>query len=540
MRRPKRKEAGFEGELPPKKRQDNLTGPPPLKKVPSKKRTPVPKSSPKKTFEMRSMTFLLTFPQWEGTDTLEELKQKLLKFWEDRNKEVKEAIICIENHGPKEDDEIKSHAQHEDPGRHIHMCFKLDKPHPVRRADFFDDLGGKHGDIQTCRNYKACQIYCAKDNNYITHNVDIDAVVKSTKSKKGVKHETVANFIKKKERTMLEVDSKYPGYMIQHQRKVSDYIKLQYSFKDTTTEFPGIGNVIGRSPCIVELVSWLNNNLPPKERPFKQKQLWLWGAPNMGKTTLRMDLSKWFIPYDVVVDEDKWWSGLDHSKQIAFFEEFSGTKTLSAMKSFLDGSPMSIAVKGETMPFRKTKNIPCIILSNKHPDEVYAEARTKSEMAYQGLIERLKIIEVTEFITIPWNKPKEQQQPEVVTGPSIDEDEKDEVDSINEQENMDSSSDEVVPASPKPVSRAKTLYGKDLEQQLLCDEVLIDGSQSDPEEHNNPPDPYEVGIQEDPYNEEVLSSYDSDDSYLTKQEKLFNKVAKPVKRRKEITKRNNK
>ena len=51
-------------------------------------------------------------------------------------------------------------------------------------------------------------------------------------------------------------------------------------------------------------------------------------------------------------------------------------------------------------------------------------------------------------------------------------------------------------------------------------------------EHNNPPDPYEVGIQEDPYNEEVLSSYDSDDSYLTKQEKLFNKVAKPVKRRK--------
>ena len=69
---------------------------------------------------------------------------------------------------------------------------------------------------------------------------------------------------------MLEVDSKYPGYMIQHQRKVSDYIKLQYSFKDTTTEFPGIGNVIGRSPCIVELVSWLNNNLPPKERPLNK------------------------------------------------------------------------------------------------------------------------------------------------------------------------------------------------------------------------------------------------------------------------------
>ena len=77
------------------------------------------------------------------------------------------------------------------------MCFKLNKKAKIRRNDYFDELVGKHGNIQTCRDYKACQIYCAKDGDYITHNVDIQAVVESTKTKKGVKHETVVNFIKK-------------------------------------------------------------------------------------------------------------------------------------------------------------------------------------------------------------------------------------------------------------------------------------------------------------------------------------------------------
>ena len=78
------------------------------------------------------------------------------------------------------------------------MCFKLEKKFKVKKADYFDELGGKHGDIQTCRNYKACQIYCAKDDNYITHNVDIDAVVKSTKSKKELNMKQLQTSLKRK------------------------------------------------------------------------------------------------------------------------------------------------------------------------------------------------------------------------------------------------------------------------------------------------------------------------------------------------------
>lgn len=490
---------GFEGQipkvLPPKKRQvARKTGPPP-KKTPSPK--PIKKAPTKKRkgFEVNSKTFLLTFPQWEGQETLDQLQQKLFDFWTTKNKEVVESIIAIEDHGPQQN--ARGHTDGEDPGKHIHMCFKLNKPHDVRNQDFFDELVGKHCNIQSCRDYKACQIYCNKDGNVICHNVDIDAVVKSTKSKKGVQHETVANYIRKKDRSMLEVDIKYPGYMIQHQRKVSDYIKLQYSFKNGTKPYPGIGNVIGRSPCIIELVSWLNKNLPPQPRPFKQKQLWLWGPPNMGKTTLRMDLSQWFIPYNVVLDEDRWWSGLDHSKQIAFFEEFSGTKTLSAMKSFLDGSPMSIAVKGETYPFEKTKNIPCIILSNKHPDEVYSEARLKSELAYQGLIERLVIIKVDEFIKIPWNKPAEE---------------------LEQEEESDS---EDVPSTPPTMVRSNA--GTNLAQTLILPASPEAGS--DPLECDEEvgSDPYEVNEEdEDPYNQDEHSEM-SVEQHLERLKKIHKK-----------------
>ena len=38
---------------------------------------------------------LLTFPQWEGTESLEELKQKLFKFWEDRHRKLKKQSFAL-------------------------------------------------------------------------------------------------------------------------------------------------------------------------------------------------------------------------------------------------------------------------------------------------------------------------------------------------------------------------------------------------------------------------------------------------------------
>lgn len=517
LRKPKRKEPEPPS-APPKKRQVP-------KKVTQKKVT-VKKNSPKQV-KWNSKTFLLTFPQWEGEETLEQLKQKLFTFWEDKGKKVEEAIICIEDHGPVEEEEIKSHSTDEDPGRHIHMCFKLDKAHTVRKADFFDNLGGKHGDIQTCRNYKACQIYCAKDNDYITHNVDIDAVVKSTKSKKGVKHETVANFIMKRPRDVKQVTLKYPGYVIQHQSKVSDFIKLIKTFEDDTIPYPGIDQdkLAGLPEPTLRIIEWLQTNLPPAIRPMKQKQLWIYGPSNTGKTTLREDLAKWFNSYHVAIEGGHWWSGFSEDSQIAFFEEFNGYKTMSQLKQFLDGSTMGIPIKGERMPLYKKKNIPCIILSNHSPEEVYRKAITEDFEKLAPILERIDVIEVKEFIKIPW------REPEVfnidLTGPSsLDDDGKEEVEEV-QQEQQESEGDVVPPTPPRPLKRGKVLYGNKLAELLHPDELLVAGSQSSEEVVINPPDPYDHGVQPDPYNED---DEESEESEYTIQQRIMRKLNKKNKK----------
>jgi len=490
----------------------------PPRRVPQPKKTPVPKGVPlkkrpvaKKQIEWYSMTYLLTFPQWEGQETKEELLEILQEFWEQKGNKVEEAIICIEQHGKNKND--KGHEQGEDPGRHIHMCFKLNKKAKIRKQDYFDELVGKHCNIQTCRDYKACQIYCAKDGDYVTHNVDIEAVIESTKTKKGVKHETVVNFIKKKLHekvlpTLKEVDEKYGAYVIQHENKVEAYIKLQHRFlSEETKPYYGIdmNKVLMESaenPQLTDVVSWLNKNLPPAKREHKQKQLWLHGPAGVGKTRLQTQLSEYFNTYHVA-NEDKWWSGMDDSKEIIMFDEFTGYKTLSDMKRLLEGSHYPMPQKGQ-QPFIKRKNIPIIICSNSTPEQVYHNVMEKSPQEFKPLLERIQIIELTKDTKIPFLEPPIQGEE------SPDEEEKDEVEIVEET---------VLATPPRQIKRnTKTL--EQIREALIAEEILEMDSRSSGQEEQEEQylDPYQQEEQQDPYNAE-------DHSELS-QERRINKIRK--------------
>jgi len=500
-------------------------GTPPIdrpRRVPQPKKTPSPQGVPlkkrpvvkKRPTEWNSMTFLLTFPQWEGNDTLEKLLEKLRNFWKLKKKEVKEAIICIEDHGKEEGS--KGHEDGQDPGRHIHMCFKLDKKHCIKNPNFFDQLLGKHGDIQTCRDYKACQIYCNKDGNVITHNVDIEAVIESTRTKKGVRHETVVNFIKKdldqkKIPTLREVDEQFGGYVIQHENKVSSYIKLQHKFlQEQKQPYHGIdmNKVLMESannPVLTDLVSWLNKNLPPAHRPHKQKQLWLHGPAGVGKTRLQGQLKQYFNTYQVA-NEEKWWSGMDYTTEIIMFDEFTGYKCLSDMKRLLEGSDFPMPQKGE-QPFVKTKNIPVIICSNSTPEQVYHNVFEKSPQEFLPLLERIQVIELTKDTLIPFNEPPK----EVIENQEESPDEE-------EQEEEIEVVDEIVPPTPpRPFKRNRKTI-EDIINELQCDEVLVEGSEDSQEEQTEKVlDPYDKEELEDPY-EADISEYS--------QERRINKLKK--------------
>jgi len=393
-----------------------LKGAKPAAKKAAPKKTPA-----KKTPRWDSQTFLLTFPQWEGEETLEELMELLKTFVANKGRVLLEAIIAIEEHGAQA--KAKGHETGEDPGKHIHACFKMNKSLNVRDPAYFDNLfGTKHGNVQTCRDYKACLIYCNKDGNVITHNVDINAVVESTRTKKGVKHETVANFIRKKERTMEEIDQKYPGYMIQHESKVNSYCQLQESFRSNKKQpYYGIdqGKVLmSRNPELIQIVGWLNENLN-KPRQHRQKQLWIHGPGGLGKSRLQSQIAKYFNAYNVA-NEDKWWSGMDSMKQIILFDEYTGYKTISDMKRLLEGQEFPMPQKYATKPFLKTKNIPIIICSNSSPEQVYHKVKEERPQEFGPFMERLLVVQVTREFEVPWLEAPLQDE-------SPDSDEKDEV-----------------------------------------------------------------------------------------------------------------
>jgi len=403
---------------PPKKQVAKKS---PIQKLPPKKRPA--KNTPVKKPRWNSITFLLTFPQWEGEETLEELLEQLHRWCAEKDRDVLEAIITIEQHAAKPKD--KGHENGEEPGRHIHACFKLDKAFNTQNPAFFDTLfGTKHGDIQTCRDYRACQIYCAKkenEGNWITFNVDIDAVVNSTRTKKGVKHETVANFIREQERTLEEIDQKFPGYLIQHQSKVKDYCLLQENFRNNKLEpYYGIDQgktIMSGNPELIKMVGWLNQNLPPATRDYRQKHLWIWGDKRLGKSRLQGQLSQYFNAYHVA-NEDKWWSGMDSTRQIILFDEYTGYKTISDMKRLLEGQPFPMPQKG-TQPFIKRKNIPSIICSNSSPEQVYHKVMEERPQEFGPFLDRLLVIQVTKEFEVPWlTAPVQDESP--------DEDEQDE------------------------------------------------------------------------------------------------------------------
>lgn len=399
---------------PPKKQVAKKTAP--------KKQAPK-KPEPKKQVRFDSLTYLLTFPQWEGQETLEDLMEMLHEFWKEKDREVLEAIITIEDHAAKEGD--LAHGEGEDPGRHIHTCFKINKKVTIRNPRYFDELfGTKHGDIQTCRNYKACQIYCCKkenEGNWLTHNVNIEAVINSTRTKKGVKHEEVALYIKKKERTLEEIDNKYHGYMIQHQAKVNAYCLLQDSFRSNKKQpYYGIDQgktMMSRNPELIQIVGWLNENLN-KPRAHRQKQLWIWGPAGLGKSRLQSQIQTYFNAYNVA-NEDKWWSGMDNMKQIILFDEYTGYKTISDMKRLLEGQEFPMPQKYATVPFLKKKNIPIIICSNSSPEQVYHKVKEERPQEFGPFMDRIQVVNLTREFEVPWlTAPVQDESP--------DEDEQDE------------------------------------------------------------------------------------------------------------------
>lgn len=137
-----------------------------------------------------------------------------------------------------------------------------------------------------------------------------------------------------------------------------------------------------------QILSWLRNNL--YGRQFKQRQLYVYGPGNFGKTSLVRTLSTCLATYHAPMEENFFDLYDEETHQLVCFDEFKGQHPLTFMNAFLQGDTMSLRKKGTQ--YLKTKNLPTIILSNYSPRDAYSKV---TEEKLDTFLIRLEVVELT-------------------------------------------------------------------------------------------------------------------------------------------------
>ncbi len=206
--------------------------------------------------------------------------------------------------------------------------------------------------------------------------------------------------------TLSQVNDTEPGYVLLHMKQLQQYQTWLFTEKQrqealSLSSFQvesgvDLNNHLFDSSSS-RIAGWLQKNLfTDQTRAFKQKQLFIHGPPNIGKTSLVEQLRSlgvriYDMPYEGFYDVYH-----DDAYDLIVLDEFKGQKTVQELNMWLQGSTMNVRRKG-LPPLLKKKNMPMMILSNYHPTSCF---RNLDEMRLAPLLTRLKVVEANTFITI--------------------------------------------------------------------------------------------------------------------------------------------
>lgn len=329
---------------------------------------PAPTDKPKK-FRLQGKNYILTFPQCDVKKEIavERLEQK----WKD---DLQGYIVCEE--------------QHADGTPHLHVFLEFREKKHVRQIDYFDFIGGKHGNYQVAKRVRASVEYVTKGGNYLAKGLDVEAI----KKKRASKSTDVAKMLMEG-KSISEINAVDPGYVMINKRKLEEYeqwITVEKHKKSKEEWVPP--SLEGLTDANKQIAQWIVSNIR-QTRKFKAPQLFITGPKNLGKTSLIEWLGRSLSVYHIPQMED-FYDLYSDDYDLVVFDEFKGQKTIQWMNLFLQGSPMNIRKKGSQ--YMKMKNLPVIILSNYTLGDCYPKARDDGRL--DTLLTRLDIVEVDSFI----------------------------------------------------------------------------------------------------------------------------------------------
>jgi len=314
---------------------------------------------------------------------------------------LKKAIIAQELH--------KTGDLHLHCGVILHRLWKTKDPHALDALTAADSLvitpnepavsfPPKHGNYQVLKSVRGTTEYLTQssadktcDQTPLCYEWDISAIV----SHKAPVSQRVALALLAGE-SLSSLAEKEPGYLLLHHQKCQSFKDMmdREEAKKKKSDLPLSFNLLEGGTEALEVVSWLTANVR-KPRVHKQKQLWVHGTTNRGKTTLGMDLDLHLAVYWPGIEgtyDDDYEDGI---YDIVIFDEFLGQRRLNWMNSFCEGRTFKVHRRyRDTL---KKDNLPVIVLSNKLPAECYSNL---SQDIIDTLLSRFTIITLSQFIRI--------------------------------------------------------------------------------------------------------------------------------------------
>jgi len=269
--------------------------------------------------------------------------------------------------------------------------------------ELFDGIASQHGDYKSVKHSNADLLrvvnYVMKDQCFKSHGVDpmdlVSRLKDSTKANSGVWSAAASRL--QDGTTLEDLNAWNPGFLALNLRKVEEYRNFLVRSKNSEKKADLLIRVGMEIPTSagLQLLAWLNENCTigkTHNRMPRQKQLWLWGAPGIGKTRL-VDRLRQYLRVYVMPNEEDWndhWE--DHLYDLAVFDEFRGQRTIQFLNGWLDGQVLNLKQKGRAS-YLKRFNVATIILSNYPPQQCYHKAFEKHASQLAPLLDRLTVIE---------------------------------------------------------------------------------------------------------------------------------------------------
>ncbi len=339
-------------------------------------------AAPAKKFRAQGVKFFLTFPQCNLSKDLA-LNRVLFKY-----PELKWIIVAEE--------------KHLDGSPHLHLVFWLKKKIRYSDPKFWDFVGSKHGNYQTVRNVVKVIKYVTKGNEFVTHGIDVETYLKSKRSKKGSTYELAAKLVREG-KSLEDLEEEHPALVLQHLKKLQDY---QQFLKRKKRKLAGLKltpwtpiPILNIHQDFRSMGNWMNKNLgSPRKRPFKAKQLWIYGKTNLGKTSLAITLKKYFRVYVVPLDSRNLDDYEDDEYDLIIFDEYKGQKSITWLNGFVQG--FSFPVHRRYNSTLKEVNLPVIVLSEYSIEQAYSKVHMFNPARLDAVRGRFQVEHVTKFINV--------------------------------------------------------------------------------------------------------------------------------------------